>query len=253
MNNILYIPTRYFPAISGAEFYIQRIAEIFQKSHSYDVKVITSNAIDFKALRNSKGKTIEKKEKYYNRVNNIPIKRFSVDYTQSFKEKLKLIRDLPSFEKLNLSDGCVKKFILNGPFLDNFIDTILNEEVPNIDLIHTTFYPYFNLVMALCLSKALNIPAVCTPFFHFSNPRYNDPQKLEVLEKFDLLVACTKIEKRELLRKLNIPSSNIEVIPMGVDFKIFDRVHKKTYKDFSFKKKFFKSIFCFYWTTNDGI
>ena len=55
---IAYFPTRYFPSISGAEFYFQRIAEIFKKN--YDIKpiILTSNAIDFKALWDPKGKRI---------------------------------------------------------------------------------------------------------------------------------------------------------------------------------------------------
>ncbi|MFX1488356.1 MAG: hypothetical protein ACFFBI_04360, partial [Promethearchaeota archaeon] len=59
MYNLLYLPTRYFPSISGAEFYFQRIAEILTSKYNYKVNIFTSNAIDFRALRDPKGKIIK--------------------------------------------------------------------------------------------------------------------------------------------------------------------------------------------------
>ena len=63
LKNILYLPTRYFPAISGAEFYLQRMAEILTSTFHYKIDIHTSNAIDFKALRDPSGKIIRKEEK----------------------------------------------------------------------------------------------------------------------------------------------------------------------------------------------
>ena len=57
-NRILFLPTRYFPSISGAEFYLQRMAEILSEKYNYEVDIFTSNAIDFKALRNPNGKIV---------------------------------------------------------------------------------------------------------------------------------------------------------------------------------------------------
>ena len=71
MNTILYLPTRYFPAISGAELYIQRLAEIFKMDYKCDVDIFTSNALDFKALRDPKGKIIKETNKYFSFVNNV--------------------------------------------------------------------------------------------------------------------------------------------------------------------------------------
>ena len=79
-KTILHIPTRYFPSISGAEFYIQRIAEILTRKFNYDIDIFTSNAIDFNALRESKGKIISKKDKFFSSVNGLDVNRFSVNY-----------------------------------------------------------------------------------------------------------------------------------------------------------------------------
>ena len=79
MNHILYLPTRYYPSISGAEFYFQRIAEILTKKYDYNIDIYTSNAVDFKALRESNGRFITRNNKYFNEVNNIRINRFSIN------------------------------------------------------------------------------------------------------------------------------------------------------------------------------
>jgi len=127
LNNILYIPTRYFPSISGAEFYFQRLAEIFNTNFDdrYNVDIFTSNAIDFKALRDPKGKLIDKNHKYFNTVNNLKINRFSIEYSASFSEKFNDIKNLEPYSLLNISDECLEHFIENGPFIPDLIDYFL--------------------------------------------------------------------------------------------------------------------------------
>ena len=239
MNKILYLPTRYFPSISGAEFYFQRIAEILTKKFNYNIDIYTSDAIDFKALRDPSGKIIDHKNRFYKKVNNIIIKRFSVNYSISKKEIILKLKKIPFFNSLNLSDDCVKSIIKNGPYLEDLIDYFIQNQTQNYKLIHATFFPYFNLLISLIIGEYINVPKICTPFFHFSNPRYMDLKLIELLKKFDLLIACTNIEKKVLIEKYKIPSKKIKVIPMGVDFKRFERVHKESYKNFYFKQNFF--------------
>jgi len=239
LNKILYIPTRYFPSISGAEFYFQRIAEILTKNFNYNIDIYTSDAIDFKALRDPSGKIIDHKNRFYKEVNNIIIKRFSVNYSISKEEIILKLKKIPFFNSLNLSDNCVKSIIKNGPYLEDLIDYFIQNQAQNYKLIHATFFPYFNLLISLIIGEYINVPKICTPFFHFSNPRYMDLKLIELLKKFDLLIACTNIEKKILIEKYKIPSKKIKVIPMGVDFKRFERVHKESYKNFYFKQNFF--------------
>lgn len=239
MNKILHLPTRYFPSISGAEFYFQRIAEILTKKFNYNIDIYTSDAIDFKALRDPSGKIIDQKNRFYKKVNNIIIKRFSVNYSISNKEIMLKLKKIPFFNSLNLSDDCVKSIIKNGPYLEDLIDYFIQNQTQNYKLIHATFFPYFNLLISLIIGEYINVPKICTPFFHFSNPRYMDLKLIELLKKFDLLIACTNIEKKVLIENYKIPSKKIKVIPMGVDFKRFERVHKESYKNFYFKQNFF--------------
>ena len=140
MNNILYLPTRYFPSISGAEFYFQRMAEILTSKYNYNIDIYTSNAIDFKALRNSNGKSLSQDNKYYGKVNNLKINRFKVNYNLNDKEILNELKKIPALRVLSLNDDILNKFIRNGPYLGDLLDHLLQKPDLNYDLIHTTFF-----------------------------------------------------------------------------------------------------------------
>jgi len=183
LYNIIYFPTRYFPAISGAEFYIQSMAEILNLKYNYDVHVYTSTAIDFKALREPSRRIIKLGEKYYDNVNNIKITRFPVKYNVSQDEKLKLIKREASYRDLKLSDECLIEYLRNGPYLENFLEIMARPTNISFDIIHTSFFPYFNTILTLMLGKLTNKPTVCTPFFHFSNPRYLNKNYFEALHR----------------------------------------------------------------------
>jgi len=239
LNNILYLPTRYFPSISGAEFYFQRMAEILTMKYKYNIDIYTSNAIDFKALRDSNGKKLVKNNKYYDKVNNLKINRFQVNYNLSENEILNKLKTIPALNTLFLRDEVLKPFIANGPYLGDLLENLLKKPDLNYDLIHTTFFPYFNCIISLIIGISINKPVICTPFFHFSNPRYLDLRLIEVLKKFDLLIACTNLEKKFLIEKCKIQPEKIQVIPMGVDYEKFKSVNKSSLEHNYFKQKFF--------------
>jgi len=145
-NHILFLPTRYFPSISGAEFYLQRMAEILSKKYDYEVDVFTSNAIDFKALRNPKGKTISKKEKYHDMVNNLKINRFPVKYEVLKEDQLRKIKNFEAYKLLELSDDCLQELIDNGPYLPDLIEYASRSANSDYKLIHATFFPLLDLM-----------------------------------------------------------------------------------------------------------
>jgi len=215
------------------------MAEILKTKYSYNIDIYTSNAIDFKALRNSTGKTLKLDNKYFNKVSSLKINRFPVNYNVSEKGILNKLKTIPAFNNLKLKEDNLDVFIKNGPYLEDLLNFFLNKPDLNYDLIHTTFFPYFNCIISLIIGTLINKPKLCTPFFHFSNPRYLDSRLIDVLKKFDLLIACTNLEKRFLIKEYNLPSDKIKVIPMGVDYEKFETVHKTTLKHYSFKKKFF--------------
>ena len=71
----------------------------------------TSNAIDFKALRNSSGKILTPDNKYFYEVNRLKVNRFPVNYNISNKEILKILKVIPSYNALNLHDDALEKII----------------------------------------------------------------------------------------------------------------------------------------------
>ena len=239
MNNILYLPTRYFPSISGAEFYFQRMAEILTAKYSYNIEIFTSNALDFKALRDPDGKKITKNHKFFDKVNSLEIKRFPINYDLTEEIALQKLNQIPSFKRLNLSYDSVKKILRNGPYLEALLKHFIKDKTAKYDLIHTTFFPYFNLIISLIIGTHISIPTVCTPFFHFSNPRYLDSTMVRILRKFDMIIACTNIEKKVLIDQFKIQAKKIKVISMGVDYKLFESVHRTTFKSYYFKQTFF--------------
>ena len=240
MYHILYFPTRYFPAISGAEFYLQSIAEIMKSKYNYAVDVYTSTAIDFKGLRHIDGKSINPGDRYYDNINNIKVSRYPINYKVDINEKLHKIKNFSFYETLQLTDECLTEFLKNGPYLDSLLEKLKLQTNLSFDLIHTTFFPYFNLLIALMIGKIINKPTVCTPFFHFSNPRYHNEHLSEALKKFDRIIACTALEKKALTEKLGISEKKIKIISMGVNFKKFNHSSEQITNDFRFKCKFFK-------------
>lgn len=240
MNKILYLPTRYYPAISGAEFYIQRIAEILTFKYNYAIDIFTSDGLDFRSLRDSRGKIITKNNKFYSYVNKLRVNRFSIDYSNSINDKIEELETIHQYKKLEIPKNSLVQYLKNGPFSLSLIDYFLSNKNIEFDLIHTTFYPYFNLITSLIIGALLEIPTICTPFFHFSNPRYLNLDLLMILKKFDKLIACTNLEKSTLIKLLKIPERNIDVIPMGVDYKKFTTKTKEK-KSYKFKQRFFKT------------
>ncbi|MFX0057267.1 MAG: glycosyltransferase family 4 protein [Candidatus Hodarchaeota archaeon] len=241
MIRVLYLPTRYFPAISGAEFYLQRMAEILKSKYNYDLEIFTSDAIDFKALRHPAGKKINKADENFAVINNVPINRFPIKYDGNIEEKVELVKKLPSYKLLKLSDNTLRELLNNGPYLEEILVNYLTSDKLNYDIVHTTFYPYFNILIALLIGKTINNPTICTPFFHFSNPRYSNPVLFEILRKFDNLIACTHLEKEFLIEKVGISKEKVKVIPMGVDYEKFDCENNKNLKSYSFKNHYFKN------------
>ena len=178
MNHILYLPTRFFPSISGAEFYFQRMAEILITKYNYNIDIFTSNAIDFKALRNSSGRIINHNDKYFDHVNNLNINRFPVNYNTSAKDILNKLQTIPAYNKLNLNDVSLELFIKNGPYLGDLLEFLLNKPDMNYELIHSTFFPYFNCILSLIIGAFINKPKVCTPFFHWWCCQKAQPDRL---------------------------------------------------------------------------
>ncbi|MHA1383176.1 MAG: glycosyltransferase, partial [Candidatus Helarchaeota archaeon] len=225
---ILHCPYSYFPSISGAELYIQELSEILvRKNHK--VNVLCTNALDFQAFRSPKGKIINDMQKY---VNNVEVKRFNIEYSTFINySKIKLHPKLKSILKnikfLNFKLIDIIKFLQNGPFSPNLFRALLKQHG---DLIHSIAIPYFNVLLTLIAGKLKKIPTICTPFYHYENPRYQDPAYTNILGAFDRILVCSNAEK-EYLIKNKVNSKKIKKIHMAVDLRKYERAKKKWFFD----------------------
>lgn len=241
--NINYLTPRFFPSISGGEFYIQKIAEYMQKRYNENVGVLCSNAIDFQGLKTEDGLLLQSNHPNFKIYNHIPIQRVKLEYIYlksevNFKNAVNQISLLCEKNNLDINSDTISLFLTNGFNINYLIEKIEKKEIVyNYDIIHSTFLPYSTILYSLLISKINLIPSVCTPFYHIFNPRYEHREFIKVLSNFNTLIACTQYEK-EFLIKNGISCNCIEVTPMGVDFELYNTpVKSKSGKIKSFKKE----------------
>ncbi|HUX99901.1 MAG TPA: glycosyltransferase family 4 protein [Candidatus Deferrimicrobium sp.] len=214
--HISHVAPRYFPAISGSEFYIQQISELIQKKN-HDIKVFCSNALDFHAFGNPNGKIIDEK---YIIIDNVPIFRYSIKYfpgvslfiPDSYPVYKKILRKLNHYHLLPFG---YLNILSNGPFTPNLFLQLLRDQT---DIIHTVCMPFATNLFALLAGKIKQVPTICTPFYHFVNPRYHDSSYIKFLNNFDKILTCSQMESSYLVQN-GLQKEKIQRIHMGIDAK----------------------------------
>jgi glycosyltransferase involved in cell wall biosynthesis len=212
--HLAHVAPRYFPAISGSELYIQELSEILQR-RSHKVKVFCSNALDFNVFGNSKGKIIEE---HHCKLNNVDIFRYPIKYfpgisffinntypaTKKVLKQLNLWHIIP-FNYLNI--------LTNGPFTPELWLQLMRDHP---DIIHSVTMPFATNLFSLLAGKWKKVPTICTPFYHFGNPRYDNPTYIRFLNKFDRILTCTQRESQYLIKN-GIQREKIRRIHMGIN------------------------------------
>jgi glycosyltransferase involved in cell wall biosynthesis len=225
---ISHVVQRYFPAISGSELYIQRISEILQKTNK--VRVLCSNALDFNAFGNPKGKFVDER---ISKINGIKIYRFPIKYRYfinkfpviDYKKVKNILKSLSRFHFPILD---FYNILINGPHCPDLLNFLLNMDQ---DIIHTTCFPFSTNLFALLAGKIKGIPTITTPFIHFANPRYQDPSLYRVIKHFDKILTCSNLESRYIIEKSGIRDVNkIQRIKMGVDIKKFEKANPTKFR-----------------------
>ena len=219
MNKIIHVPPRYFPAISGSEFYLQRVSEILSKE--YPVEVHCTNALDFKAFRNKGGKRVFDGEQHQI-LNNVDVYRHKIDYEKDVLQKEKEILRKPG--KFNYFYQ-PNEILDNGPVSSSLRKALMKSKG---NIIHATPYPYANLITALYVAREREIPCLLTPFIHEKNPRYNT-KIIKLVSHFDKILACSQSEKL-FLTNHSFAGNKIEKITMGVDVAKFDKATTVKFK-----------------------
>ena len=232
---ILLFPTRFFPAISGGDFYLQQLGKEFLKMNKGKTKdllnqllFLTTNALDFGALH-GKGKIILKNHRNYEKLENLSIIRFkSSQFYQEIDNNQESI-DLQELclNNLGISYEISEVLIKNGPILRDLDKRLLSKHLEKIipfkpDVIHCSYLPYSNLLYSLVIAHYFDIPSIVTPFLHDSNLRYQNQNIFKILNKFDKIIACTNHEKKIYISN-GIEEKKILVLPMGVDINRFQK------------------------------
>ncbi len=211
---ISHVAPRYFPAISGSEFYIQQISEILSK-RNHSINVFCSNALDFHAFGSFKGKIVKERNSM---INKIPVYRYPIKYIpginlfinntyQSYKKILKKLNSFSSFPLFYLN------LLTNGPFVPELFLQMLRHQT---DIIHSVCMPFATNLLASIVGKMKKIPTICTPFYHFINPRYHDLAYIRFLNRFDIILTCSLKESLYLLKN-GLQKEKIRRIHMGID------------------------------------
>jgi glycosyltransferase involved in cell wall biosynthesis len=242
--NINFFTPRFFPAIAGGEFYILKLALTLKKDYSDRTNITCSSSIDFQGLTSHLGLTLSPKNPNFSNYKDMPINRLIPTYyekenqlTQSLE--LNKLNDLCKSVGINLSLNCLKLFLENGPNLTTYIiNKCKNIDSSENNLFHSTYLPYMSLIYSLILARSSKKVAICTPFFHIFNPRYNAESFIELLKLFDGVIACTEVE-RTFLNNTGVDSKKISVIPMGVDYNLYSNpIKSRTGKQKSFCQQF---------------
>lgn len=232
---ILLFPTRFFPAISGGDFYLQRLGKEFLKMNKGNtgdeqnqLLFLTTNALDFGALHGN-GKIILENNRYYKKFENLTIKRFKLfqHYQKDGNNQESIdLQDL-CLKYLEISHGVSEVLIKNGGILPGLNNLLISKQFEEIipfkpDIIHCSYLPYSNLLYSLIIAQYYKIPSIVTPFLHDSNVRYQNQNIFKILTKFDRIIACTNHEKKLYIAN-GIKEKKISVLPMGVDLNRFQK------------------------------
>ncbi len=213
---ISHVSPRYFPAISGSEFYIQEISEKIQDPN-HKIKVYCSNALDFQSFGTPRGKRVDPG---HSKINNIDIFRYPIKYVPginvflnntyfAYKKVLKKLNFRFNFPLTYLN------LIANGPFTPHLPVQMLRD---HFDIIHTVCMPLATNLFAMFVAKLKKVPCICTPFFHYMNPRYHDSTYIEFLNNFTKILSCSYSETKYLISN-GLQKAKIKQIQMGIDTK----------------------------------
>ncbi|MHA1267115.1 MAG: glycosyltransferase family 4 protein [Candidatus Helarchaeota archaeon] len=225
--HIAHVSPRYFPAISGSEFYLQQISEIL-RARNHSVQVFCSNALDYHAFGAKSGKIVKRAKDL---VNDVPISRAPILYYPGINVFLKGMY-VPYKKLINFfGDNNIFPFnyytiMLNGPFIPQLFWQLIQARP---SLIHSVSMPHATNLFALLAGKVLKVPIVCTPFYHISNPRYHHLPYLKFLNKFHRILACSNRERLYLIKN-GISREKIKCIHMGIHPEKYKKGNGRTFR-----------------------
>jgi glycosyltransferase involved in cell wall biosynthesis len=246
--HILYFPTRFYPAISGGDFYMQRLGEEMVR-RGHQVLFFSTDAIDFGALAGN-GKWLSTDSKYYHSYKNLLIHRWPIlrknqlsnKNLDEYREKISNFI-LFAAKLLKIDANVIQSWLDKGPRLLDLEEYLMNypeseKNYPSLTtflqfrplIIHCTYLPYANLLYSIMLAVLHAVPCAVTPFLHFENVRYQNEYIFLLLSFFDAVFACTQTERNFMIAAA-LNSARIHVVPMGIDVSKFTPDKRSRFTD----------------------
>ncbi len=189
---------RFYPFMGGAERLFLKWAKEIEKM-GYAVDVFTTNVWDNDFFHYPDRRYVKEKN---TRLGNINIRRFSIFHPPNKNNLLKLFAKLP---------GRYIKQVIGLPhiFLPGYYGylSFINKLPKKYDFVIGGVFPHYYLIYpALMYAKRKKIPFICVPLMHFGQPNSKEAFELffngrskEILEKSDLILTETDMEKQRLL------------------------------------------------------
>lgn len=188
-------------------------------SKDNDVIVLTSDAYDLRAEHLFFGKRHQSR---LETDGNVLVERY---HSFSFAGTFLYVIDRVVFRRLSKGNPRLYSNILAdlirihgwGPLTLEIYGRITGG---NFDVIHSFVYPTYTSFISLIASKAAGVPFVFTPFYHFRDNSVKNSRLFRyMIRNSDALIACTNMERDELINIGSDPDST-HVIQPGFDMNL---------------------------------
>lgn len=205
---ITYISQRTLPApLTGSERYIHDLARYTRKK--YFVEIIATGRSD-----NSDSRTI------YEGVHVKTFKEFPLRYlTGPITYGVRKLNRQWLFDLYSKPFSGFHQSTSWGYFSLSMKDYLQSR---NLDMIHAAAIPTATAWLSWRISRKKNIPFVFTPFLHYELIDFRVPWIKSLLRESSIIIAVTNKE-REKLVEFGVSEFKIQVIPLGIDYKMYDK------------------------------
>ena len=207
---------RYPPAIGGAEGYFARLSE-FHASHSDDVIVWTTTAVDLAAMWHSGKREVDSAE-VLRTSPKVEIRRYRPLHFPARRYVLKALTFVPHRTLQALAMPC-------NPVCPGMWRDAAQYDGP-LDAVHASAFPYaFPIVCGLRLARRRKVPFLLTPFLHLGDPtnshdrmrkQYTSGPLRWLLRQADRVFVQTPSEQ-QAAHGLGVPMGKIVLQGLGVE------------------------------------
>jgi glycosyltransferase involved in cell wall biosynthesis len=210
---ILHVCPRYWPAIGGAERYIQELSERLVRD-GHEVTVFTTDAYDLELFWKPGFRRVPVLEDEHNGVR---IRRFRVRHVP-FHLPVSLVATLG----VSILPSRELDLLLHHP--SPLVPDLLRASAHGFDVVHTSSLPYSSILYAgYRQARTAGARLICTPHAHigyagskWTGRMYSRSAQMRLLGQSDVVVARTQREATYLCEH-GLPRDRLRVIGCGIN------------------------------------